>query len=225
MSRVGNRIFTKIDRPSKQLVESFKGIPVANIDDCMGRLAAVDPNIVRFNNENMLGVAFTVRVPAGDNLMFHKAMDLAEPGDVIVIDAGGGAERAILGELMASYCEKRGIAGLVVDGCVRDADILNELKIPVYASGVTPNGPYKNGPGEINVPVSIGGRVIFPGDIIVGDGDGVIAIRPADAEEVLQEALNVLEKENTILDTINNQGTYTRSWVDPKIKEIGTVIE
>ncbi len=225
MVSIGNKIIKKIDRPSRELVEAFRNLPVANIGDAMGRLEAVDSEISRMNSNNLLGVAFTVRVPAGDNLMFHKAMDLAEPGDVIVIDAGSGKDRAILGELMATYCEKRGIAGIVVDGCIRDAAIIKEMDISVYARGLSPNGPYKNGPGEINIPVVIGGKVIHPGDIIVGDNDGLIAIRPSDAEAVLEESLKIFEKEEKILDTIKSEGLYIRPWVDEKLNEIGCIIK
>ena len=225
MTNIGNRIIRRIERPSRELVESFRDIPVANIDDCMGRLAAINSEIYRINKANLLGVAFTVRVPFGDNLMFHKAMDLAEPGDVIIIDAGGGKERAILGELMASYCQKRGIAGIVVDGCIRDADALENMKMPVYARGITPNGPYKNGPGEINIPVSVGGKVVHPGDIVIGDCDGVIAIRPSEAEALLVDVRLVCEKEKEIIREIEEEGTYIRKWVDVKLSEIGTSME
>ena len=152
-----NLNFTRADRA---LVEQFRGIPVANIDDCMNRLAALDASICPLNHAPLLGTAFTVRVPAGDNLMFHKAMDLAQPGDVIMIDAGGCMDRAILGELMTTYCKVRGLAGIVVDGCIRDRDELAQMDFPVYARGATPNGPYKNGPGEIGTAVSVGGQLI-----------------------------------------------------------------
>ncbi|EML9472776.1 TPA: RraA family protein, partial [Klebsiella quasipneumoniae subsp. quasipneumoniae] len=177
MSIPGCRIVTDFERPSRELVEAFRDLPVANIDDCMNRLAAVDPAIRPVNKAPLLGTAFTVKVPEGDNLMFHKAMDLAREGDVIVIDAGGDTRRAIFGELMLNYCHKRGIAGVIVDGSIRDVDAISQMDIPVYAKGVTPNGPYKNGPGEINVPVVFGGQVVRPGDIVVGDADGIIIVR------------------------------------------------
>lgn len=151
----------------------------------MNRLAAVDQSIRPFNKTKLLGPAFTIRVPEGDNLMLHKTMDLAEPGDIIVIDAGGATQRAILGELMLTYCKIRGIGGILLDGCIRDAEAIAEMDIAVYAKGVTPNGPYKNGPGEINVPVVIGGKVVNPGDIIVGDADGIIIIKPEDADALI----------------------------------------
>lgn len=220
MRNVGCKIIRDFKRPSADLIKEFKGIPVANIDDCMNRIAAVDQSIKPLNKAHVLGPAFTVKVAEGDNLMFHAAMDLAKPGDVIVIDAGGSTSRSIFGELMITYCASRKLGGVIVDGCIRDADTISELDFPVYAKGVTPNGPYKNGPGEINTPVVIGGQVVFPGDIIVGDMDGIIIIKPEDAEEVLKQAKAVVAKEEKITETIKNEGTYIRPWVEEKLKEI-----
>jgi RraA family protein len=224
MKNIGCKIISNFQRPDRKLVELFKDLPVANIDDCMNRTAAVDPAINPLNKATLLGTAFTVKVPEGDNLMFHKAMDLAQPGDVIVIDAGGDTKRAIFGELMVTYCKSRGIAGVIVDGSVRDADALSEMDIAVYAKGITPNGPYKNGPGEINTPITFGGKVVCPGDIIVGDGDGIVVIRPEEAEFIAEQTRKVGEKEHGIMEEITSKGTYIRSFVDAKLKEIGCEI-
>ncbi|MGN0837851.1 MAG: RraA family protein [Pyramidobacter sp.] len=221
----GCRIIRNFPRPSKELVELFKGMPVANIDDCMERIAAVDAAIVPMGSGQLLGPAFTVRVPQGDNLMFHAAMDLAQPGDVIVIDAGGFTDRAIFGELMATYCRSRGIKGIVCDGAIRDRDELAAMKdFPTYARAATPNGPYKNGPGEINVPVVIGGKTVKPGDIVVGDGDGVLFIDPGIAENLAAAVRAVQKKEADIKAHIAEDGTYIRPWVSAKLKEISCEI-
>lgn len=221
---VGCRIVRDFERPAKELVESFRDLPVANIDDNMGRIAAVDSQIQAIGSAKLLGVAFTVRVPQGDNLMFHAAMDLAKPGDVIMIDADGFTNRAIFGELMVTYCRKRGIAGIVCDGAIRDRSGIAALDdFPVYARGVSPNGPYKNGPGELNTPVVIGGKIVYPGDIVVGDDDGVIIIRPKEAKEILAATRDVEAKEAKIMDHIVNDGTYIRPWVDEKLEEIGCI--
>lgn len=223
---IGCKIIKDFERPSKELVARFKDLPVANIDDNMGRIAAVDTAIEPIGQGQLLGTAFTVRVPQGDNLMFHAAMDLAKPGDVIVIDAGGFTDRAIFGELMATYCKTRGIKGIVCDGAIRDRGGLAAMEdFPVYARSATPNGPYKNGPGEINVPVVIGGKVVNPGDIIVGDDDGVIVISPAIAEEIADATLAVGKKEADIMKHILEDGTYIRPWVDEKLKEINCDIQ
>ena len=221
MRNVGCSINLKFDRPSKELVQKFAGVPVANIDDCMNRTAAADSSIFPLNKAPLLGTAFTVKVPQGDNLMFHKAMDLAQRGDAIVIDAGGSIDRAIFGEIMVTYCQKRGLVGVIVDGAVRDSDSLAEMDFPVYAKGVTPDGPYKNGPGEIGGVISFGGRVVHPGDIVVGDADSVLFIRPHDAEEVLKAAKAVMEKEAGQIEGILKECKFDRPWVDEKLKEIG----
>lgn len=218
----GCRIKRSFTRPDKALVEAFRGIPVANIDDCMGRIASIEARLEPMNKSPMLGVAFTVRCPAGDNLMFHKALDMAQPGDVLVIASGGSMSRALCGEIMATYAKSRGLAGFIIDGCVRDRDELAEFTdFPIYAKGVVPNGPYKNGPGEINFPVCVGGQVINPGDILVGDGDSVVVIRPEDAERVAKEAAAVQKKEQgQIADILSGKG-FPRPFVDQILEQIG----
>lgn len=221
---IGCHIYKDFKRPDKELVEAFREHAVANIDDNMGRTAAVSWDINRISKKpgTLVGTAFTVKVPEGDNLMFHKALDMAQPGDVIMIDAGGASERSIFGEIMATYCQKRKIAGIVLDGSIRDADEISELEnFYVYAKGITPNGPYKNGPGEIRGIISVGGRIVHPGDIVVGDGDGVIVIPVEQATEVLEKTRAIKAKEKAIMDTMKAEGTYIRPWVDAKLKEIG----
>ena len=220
---VGCKIIREFKRPDPELVARFRGMPVANIDDCMNRIAAVDAAIKPVGNKGqLLGTAFTVKVAQGDNLMFHAAMDLAKPGDVIVIDAGSFTDRAIFGELMATYCKTRGVKGIICDGAIRDYDGLAEMEdFQVYARSATPNGPYKNGPGEINTPVVIGGKIVHPGDIIVGDQDGVVIISPDIAEEIANATEEVEKKEAAIMEHIVKDGTYIRPWVAEKLKEIG----
>ena len=219
---IGCRIKTHIDRPDRSLVEAFRGIPVANIDDCMNRMASVDAGLNPMNSTPLLGTAFTVRCPAGDNLMFHKALDLAQPGDVLVIAAGGSMSRALCGEIMVTYARSRGIAGFIIDGCVRDRDELAAFAdFPVYARGVIPNGPYKNGPGEINFPVAVGGQVICPGDILVGDGDSVLVIKPHEAEALAKEAAAVHKKEEGQIAGILSGKGFPRPFVDETLAKLG----
>lgn len=223
MSNLGCRIVQDFARPAAALVDAFRGLPVANIDDCMNRLFAVHEAIKPVGNPEVLGPAFTIRVPESDNLMFHKAMDMAKPGDVIVIAAGGVTHRAIFGELMMSYLVKRGIGGVLVDGAIRDADAISKMPIPVYACGISPNGPFKNGPGEINTPVAFGGQVVNPGDIVVGDADGVVIVPQHEAAELVEKVKKVSAMEKGIMDGIA-KGSYVRPWVDAKLKEIGCEI-
>ena len=218
----GCKIKKNFERPAKELVEAFRGIPVANIDDNMGRIAAVDASIFPLNpNAKLLGTAFTVNAPAGDNLLFHKALDMAQPGDVIVLANKGSLSRSLCGEIMSNYAKSRGLAGIIIDGCVRDSAALRELDFPVYAKGITPNGPYKNGPGEMNFPVSFAGIIINPGDIIVGDADGLLVIRPEDAEELAKKAKAWHDSEERQLEGILTKGEWVRPWVDDKLKEVG----
>lgn len=182
----GFRIFETIERPSRELIELFRGIPTSNINDNLNRLFCMRSYMRPFNKVPLLGTAVTVKAPMGDNLMIHKAIDIAQPGDILVIDGEGCTERASIGEMMYTLAASKGIAGIVIDGAIRDIDSLSYINMPVYAKAVTPQGPFKNGPGEINVPVSCGGQVVFPGDIIVGDADGIVVVRPEYAIELAE---------------------------------------
>jgi RraA family protein len=162
----------------------------------------------------MAGTAVTVHTRPGDNLAIHRAFDFCRPGDVLVIDGAGDLTQALMGEIMASYAESLGVQGLVIDGAIRDVGALRQREFPVYARGVTHRGPYKNGPGEINVPVTVGGMVVHPGDIIVGDEDGLLAIAPADVEAVIEGARRQHAKEAAALKSIAD-GKFDRSWVVP----------
>lgn len=223
MSNVNFRIYSKIDRPDKDLVQSFAGIPVANIGDCMNRMSCIDSRIRPLNSAPLLGTAFTVKTRPGDNLLLHKAIDMAAPGDVIVVDAQGDTTNSITGELMILWMQGRGVAGLIVDGAIRDCGAIRKMDFPVYASGIQPKGPYKDGPGEINVPVCCGGVVIKPGDILAGDEDSVIVIDPQDAPEVLEKAREIMAKEAVMMEAIKNK-SWDRSWVDKALAEKGCEI-
>ena len=224
MSNVGLRIFPYISRPAQALIEGFAGIPVANIADNMNRMSCMDAKLRPINDVPLLGPAFTVKVRPGDNLMLHRALDLAEPGDIVVVDAQGDLTNAIMGELMSLWAKKRGIGGFIIDGAIRDIGALKRMGLPIYAAGVTPAGPYKDGPGEINVPVSCGGVVVHPGDILVGDEDGIVVINPRDAEELLEKAR---AKSRAEIQTIKDIATmsWDRTWVERDLVERGVVVE
>jgi RraA family protein len=224
MSNEGFRIYSKLNRPDKHLVEGFRGLPVAVIADEMNRLACMDARIKPLNKEPLLGVALTVKTRVGDNLLVHRALDMAEPGDVIVVDGQGDLSNAISGENMMMWAQRRGIAGVVVDGAMRDADPIGKMQFPVFAAGIQPKGPYKTGPGEINVPVCCGGIVVYPGAIVVGDDDGVVVIHPTDAPAVLKRAQARQQKELLTRETIMN-GTYDRSsYTEEALRKMGCEI-
>ena len=220
MTNPGFRVKKSFLRPDPEMVKQFAGIPVANIGDNMNRINCMNARIRPMNSTPLLGCAFTVRVRAGDNLLLHKAIDLAQPGDIIVIDAQGESSYSIFGELMVLWLRRRGITGVVVDGCIRDADAIEQIAFPVYARAVSPNGPYKNGPGEIGFPVSFGGQVINPGDILVGDGDGLVAINPDEAPGLLVEVNAVVEKEIKVKADVE-AGMFKTDWVDDMLKTKG----
>ncbi len=159
----------------------------------------------------MAGTAFTVRTRAGDNLAIHKALELAGPGDVVVVDGAGDVTRALVGEIMKAIAEHRGIAGFVIDGAIRDVAAFQASSFPCFARGVIHRGPYKTGPGIINVPVSIGGAVISPGDIVVGDEDGVVSFPPAIAETLIAAVRAQIAREEDTLKAIH-EGRYESAY-------------
>ena len=184
---IGFQICKRMRKVDAGTVAKFRELPVANISDSMSRMTAGGAVLRPVHREGVLaGPAFTVKTRPGDNLMVHKAIDIAEPGDVIAVDGGGDLTNSLIGEMMAAQAERRGIAGIVIYGAIRDHDTLQAGTFPVYAAGVTHRGPYKDGPGEINVPIAIDGMVIAPGDLIVGDGDGVVCVPFDVTAEVLK---------------------------------------
>lgn len=218
---VGFRVYLKRNLPPKELVESFMTIPAANIADCMGRHNAMIPEIQLMTKPcdiNMVGVALTVKTCYGDNLMIHQALDMAGEGDVIVVANEGGRNRSLLGEIMYRYSEGKKLAGLVLDGPIRDSREIYGGSVPLYATGSTPGGPYKEGPGEINVPVSCGGVLVNPGDIIVGDSDGVIVIPRQDGDEVLEAVKSFQQNDQRKLQEAIF-GKADRSWVMKQLEE------
>lgn len=222
---IGFRICKRRRVVAPDLVEKFRTLPVANVSDVMARLTAGGPRVVPMHaGGGMAGVALTVKTRPGDNLMVHKALDLAGPGDVVVVDAGGDLTNSIIGEMMLAYAEWRGVAGVVIFGAIRDSAAIKAGKLPVFAAGVTHRGPYKDGPGEINVPVAIDGMVIEPGDIVIGDDDGLLCIPYADADRIQLAAAKKLEEETTAIVQMRN-GTRDRSWVDESLARLGCSIE
>jgi regulator of RNase E activity RraA len=221
----GFRIVKRRRAVSADLVAAFRELPVANVSDCMSRMTAAGPRLRPMHGGGvMAGPALTVRVRPGDNLMLHKALDLASPGDVVVCDAGGDLTNSIIGELMTSHAIKRGIAGIVINGAIRDSAAIRAGTFPVFAAGVTHRGPYKDGPGEINVPIAIDGMIIEPGDLILGDDDGLVAV-PFDSVASILKATQA--KQNTEVKQMAEiaAGTSDRSWIDARLKHLGCVIE
>lgn len=213
---VGNRVFLKRNLPAKELVEEFRNLPAANVADTMGRSCALSSEIrlISSPKQAMAGAALTVKARPGDNLMLHKALDMAGEGDVIIVSNDGDRTHSLMGEIMAVYgAHTRKIAGIVLDGPIRDIEELSQMEMPLYATGSTPGGPYKEGPGEVNVPISIGNIAVMPGDIILGDRDGVIVIPRKDAPEILEAAKKYAALDAGKVEAAKN-GTSKRQWVE-----------
>lgn len=200
-------------------IEALRGLPTSVIGDVMGRL--VGTTALRPVNRSPVtacGNAFTVRVRAGDNLLIHKALDLLQPGDFLVVDGEGDTSRALVGEIMMTSARVRGAVGFVMDGAIRDVDAFEEQRFPCWARGVSLRGPYKDGPGSINVPVTVGGMLVHPGDILVGDSDGLVAVAPAAAQQIAAKAAAKVEHERETIAAIL-AGTYSSAWVDAALKQ------
>ncbi|MEV4901172.1 methyltransferase [Citricoccus sp. NPDC055426] len=176
-------------RVAPELLDRFRRLPAANVGDAMGRLNVASSAIrPAWPGARIAAPAFTVAVPAGDNLGIQEALKAALPGDVIVVGAAGYTDRALLGELIGERAINAGLAGFVVDGAVRDAEDLGQIGMPVFSRGITPAGPYHHGPYRMSVPVACGGVAVSPGDIVVADSDGVVFVPAAEAEQIAEAA-------------------------------------
>lgn len=217
----GLQILKRSRQASDQHVQAYRDIPVANISDSMARMSAAGPRLRPMHKSGYLvGPALTVKARPGDNLMIHKALTMAQPGDVIAVDAGGDLTNALFGELMVATAVKIGVAGVVLNGAVRDSEEIGRGSFPLYAAGVTHRGPYKDGPGEINVPIAIDGMVIQPGDLIVGDGDGLLCIPYDDLDDVLAAVRKKMALEQQMMADIA-AGTLDTTWIDATLKRLG----
>ncbi len=222
---VGSRIYLKKCEDGLALAAEFAKIPTANIADTMGRSCALHPRIRLYSAPQQpvtAGIALTVKTRGGDNLLIHAALDMAKEGDVIIVSNEGGVDnRSLMGEIMFTYASYKKLTGLVLDGPIRDVDAARQMALPIYATGTTPGGPYKEGPGEVNVPISCGGISVNPGDIVVMDSDGVIIIPLKDAPEVLAAAQKLQANDEAKVIAAGN-GTAKREWVGKKLtaKEI-----
>ncbi|MCD7109414.1 RraA family protein [Rhizobium sp. DKSPLA3] len=167
------------------LISEYRGVATSIISDNLSRLPGATGVLPYHAGGPLIGTALTVKTRNGDNLAIHAALNIARRGDVIVVDGGGDVSQALIGEIILTHAESIGVAGFVIDGAIRDVSAIRASDLPCYARGVTHKGPYKNGPGSLNVPVSIGGLVVHPGDLIVGDDDGVVALSPQVAAALL----------------------------------------
>ena len=227
IGKPGFRFKTDFERPAANVIAPYRdlmnktGCLTGNVGDCIGRAAAMDARIKNLaEGMKVVGPALTVRVPPTDNLMIHKALTLIKPGDVLVIEGGGNHSWALLGYLMVSTAQKLGVAGIVADGCVRDAQEIRKSGFPVFAAGLSPNGPFKEGPGEINYPISCGGQVVRPGDLIIADDDGVVVMKQELAKSVIAEVDKIIQREEKRLQEIA-AGMVIRPGIDEILAQKG----
>jgi RraA family protein len=223
---LGNRILRRQRKVPAEICTAFRALPVANVGDSMQRMFAAGPQLRPIHTRvvNIAGPALTVRVRPGDNLMMHHALDIAEKGDVMVVDAGGDLTTAIMGEIMVAIAMSKGVEAIIINGAIRDRDEIRSMGLPVWAAGVTHRGPYKTGPGEVNTPISLGGMVIAPGDLIIADGDGVLAVPFDETAGLLEAGRAKHAAEQTELAAIA-EGRNDRSWVASALKASGCHFE
>ena len=211
------------DRPSKEIIEKFRNLPTATVHEALGRKGAVDSGIKPiFSGMALCGPALTIMSPVGDNITLHKAISVACPGDVLVANAGGYKEAGVWGEVVSLAAKVKGIEGLVTDGCVRDALRIKELGFPVFASGLSIKGTVKETLGFIGYSISFGGITVHPGDIVLGDDDGVVFVPKEELQEVLALALEREKKEEGIMRKIREgKSTMDLFGFDSLLKQKG----
>lgn len=222
----GYRIKSDFPRLDRKLMDGFRKFATPDISDLLNRLYAVNFTIRCLSDAShqLAGPACTITVFPGDNLMVHKALDVAKPGDILVIAAGGASSaNAVLGDIIATKAIHRKIAGVVVDGLVRDLPGIIECGLPVFARGTTPIGPLHRGPGEINYPVACGGIVVNPGDIVVADQSGIVIVPKGIAADLLGKLTQIREASKTYLEDVR-RGDFSNEWVDTVLQDSSCLV-
>lgn len=221
----GFRVLTRIQRPPPELVQALGELETTWISDAMNRFGGMDRSIVpAAPGMRIAGPAITVRATPGSNLMVYKAFEIAQPGDVLVIETRAFTALATWGDLTSLTARELGLGGMVTDGAVRDLAGIAETGFPVFAQpGSVPNGAHKHGPGEVNVPVSVGGVPVLPGDILVGDANGVVVVPRGDAAVVLEKARAIAQSEPKKVEEIRS-GRRIPEWLAPTLEQLGCEI-
>jgi 4-hydroxy-4-methyl-2-oxoglutarate aldolase len=220
--KLGFRVLPSPPRLPSALVSRFRGLTSANVADAMGRFGFMDPGIRSRTGLPLHGVAVTVLCRPGDNFMLHKALQVAEPGEIVVVSTCGSTTTALFGELMCHTAAAKKLGGIIVDGAIRDVDGIKALGMPAFSRTVSPGSCDKDGPGEINVPISCGNTVVMPGDIVVGDDDGVTVVPRDSAEEVLGLVDELMARERKRIAEIQGGGLY-RAEIDEALRKKGVI--
>ena len=208
-------------RCGPELLARFDKAPTGWVVDARGRRGAIDHRIrPQTRASRFVGSALTVQSRACDNLAPYAALAQAQPGDVLVIATDGHLEAAVVGDILVGMARNRGIVAVITDGLVRDVRGLDEVGIPVFARGLTPNSPYKDGPGSVGLPVVVGGVAIAPGDLIVGDIDGVVAV-PREMAAGVADAVAEVEAKEAKMDALVRSGVGVPPWLEATLAAKG----
>ena len=193
-----------IERPNPDLIQKIYSFPTPVLSDAMGRYGAMSHEIKPVSRDfRMAGPAYTVKSYVKDNLMVHYALNNSMPGDILVVDSGGYSDGALWGELASIMARKKNLGGIVLDAGARDTQRIIEIGFPVFSKSVTPAGTLKDSPGSINVPVQCAGIAVNPGDIVVGDTDGVVVLPREDAGSILKKAGEIIKKEEEVMERMS----------------------
>jgi regulator of RNase E activity RraA len=218
----GFRILPSPPRIADDLLARYRGLASSNVADAMGRFGFMDAGIRSRSGFPLCGLAVTVQCRPADNLMVHKALQVAKPGDIVVVSTCGSTTSAVFGELMCHTAAAAKLGGIVVDGAIRDVDGITRLVMPAYSRSVCPGSCDKDGPGEINVPISCGGTVVSPGDIVVGDDDGVAVVPRASAAEIIELVLQLMDREKKRIAEIG-AGKIFKAEIDDTLRKKGVI--
>jgi len=219
-------VIRDISRVGADIVDQAAQYPSSILADVAGRRGALSGRIAPLApSMRFAGPAITVEVRPGDNLMIHAAMAIAKPGDVIVVDGKGDLSSALMGEIMSQQCVALGVAAVVIDGAVRDSEAIRALGFPMYAAGLNPNGPTKFVPGRLNHPISIGGVTVCPGDLVIGDADGVTVVERSKAASMLPLAADKVAAETRRIADIKSRKALRPVWLDDALRAAGVIGE
>ncbi len=218
----GFRVLPAPPRIDDELLERFRGLASSNVADAMGRFGFMDAGMQSRSGLALCGLAVTVQCRPADNLMVHKALQVAKPGDIVVVSTCGNTTSAVFGELMCHTATAAKLGGIIVDGAVRDVEGIKRLAFPAYSRTVCPGSCDKDGPGEINVPISCGGTVVAPGDIIVGDADGIAVVPRESAAEILARVVQLMDRETKRVSEID-AGQIFKAEIDETLRSKGVI--
>ena len=220
--RLGFRVLPSPPRLREDILARFRGLASSNVADAMGRFNFMDAGIRSRSGFPLAGSAVTVNARPADNLMVHKALQVAEPGEIVVVSTCGNTASAVFGELMCHTAAAKRLGGIVVDGAIRDVEGIRQLGFAAFSRSVSPGACDKDGPGEINIPISCGGTVVMPGDIVVGDADGVAVVPRERAEEVLALVVDLMERERKRVTEIAAGHLY-KAEIDDALRKKGVI--